>query len=68
MLHVVDLVHDALVHGGSCPWRLEVTLEDDDALTCDEDPLPFLNLSSPINPCKTLTHPSYFLALLLSLV
>lgn len=32
LLHVGDLVHDALVHGGSCPWRLEVTLEDDDAV------------------------------------
>ena len=36
MLHVGDLVHDALVLGGSCPWRLEETLEDDDATLIDD--------------------------------
>ena len=36
MLYVGDLVHHALVLGGSCPWRLEETLEDDDATLIDD--------------------------------
>ena len=31
-----DLVHDALVLGGSCPWRLEETLEDYNATLIDD--------------------------------
>ena len=32
LLHVGDLVHDALVLGGSCSWSFEEILEDDDAV------------------------------------
>ena len=32
LLYVGDLVHDALVLGGSCPWSFEEILEDDDVV------------------------------------